>query len=220
MILCDSRPKLLPAGIKQVVLLPSMILCSLFWLTTCWSLWDQRFESFCRIVTALEAARLADTFETNCSLSEQSRLSFQQPGMSKDHQPWRMKCQPEGERLRQPTKSPGESRFSTCAPPGERQTPHHGATRQQYPEGHQPEQHQLQRQGVKGKPVVCYMCNQAAMGKSSLEHLVKYKLKNDYLICPETGKEIEGQQLSDRLMLVSLGLGKYYCKMGTRSCSL
>ncbi|XP_069958484.1 uncharacterized protein [Cherax quadricarinatus] len=111
-----------------------------------------------------------------------------------------MKCQPEGERLHQPTKSPGEPRFSTYGPPGERQTTQHGASRQQYPETHQPERHQLQRQqGVKGKPVVCYMCNQAAMGKSSLDHLVKYGLKNDYLICTETGKEIEGRQLSDRL---------------------
>ncbi|XP_069958482.1 uncharacterized protein [Cherax quadricarinatus] len=72
-----------------------------------------------------------------------------------------MKCQPEGERLHQPTKSPGEPRFSTYGPPGERQTTQHGASRQQYPETHQPERHQLQRQqGVKGKPVVCYMCNQ------------------------------------------------------------
>ncbi|XP_069941048.1 uncharacterized protein [Cherax quadricarinatus] len=59
------------------------------------------------LTTALEAARLADTFGTNRSLSERSRLSFQQPGMSRDRQPWRMKCQPEGERLHQPTKSPG-----------------------------------------------------------------------------------------------------------------
>ncbi|XP_069945022.1 uncharacterized protein [Cherax quadricarinatus] len=70
-----------------------------------------------------------------------------------------MKCQPEGERLRHPTKSPGEPRFSTYGPPAERQTTY-GASRQQYPERHQPERHHLQRhQGVKGKPVVCFRCN-------------------------------------------------------------
>ncbi|XP_069950719.1 uncharacterized protein [Cherax quadricarinatus] len=111
------------------------------------------------LTTALEAARLADTFETNRSLSERSCLSFQQSGVSRDRQHWRMKCQQEGERLRHPNKSPGEPRFSTYGPPAERQTTY-GASRQQYPERHQPERHHLQRhQGVKGKPVVCFRCN-------------------------------------------------------------
>ncbi|XP_069939949.1 uncharacterized protein [Cherax quadricarinatus] len=115
------------------------------------------------LTTALEAARLADTFETNRSLSERSRLSFQQSGVSRDRQHWRMKCQPEGERLRHPTKSPGEPRFSTYGPPAERQTTY-GASRQQYPERYQPERHHLQRhQGVKGKPVVCFRCNKIGM---------------------------------------------------------
>nr|XP_053639113.1 uncharacterized protein LOC128693458 [Cherax quadricarinatus] len=89
--------------------------------------------------------------------------------MSRDCQPWRMKCQPEGEHLRQPTKSPSEPRYSTYGPPGERQTTQHGATRQQYPERHQPERHQLQhQQGVKGKPVVCFLCNKVEVCESGV----------------------------------------------------